>query len=466
MDALSIRARLVLGMVLLLATGLLVANVAGIVLLRSYLLDRVDTQVSGLGGMPAQDPPPGVPDTTAQGCANPRDPRGLRSDFLLLVLDADGQVACSLGPELGGSAPELSRLRDVAGSTTLRDVPSQDGESQWRVRSVELAGADTTLVFAVSLADVDATVNRMIGLSALISGAILLLVAAAAWVLARIGLRPLERIEETAEHIAAGDLSERVPTYRSGTEIGRLARALNGMLAQIEDAFTARTRSEERLRRFVSDASHELRTPIATIRGHAEMWRTGVTHDLDTVMERIESESTRMGDLVSDMLLLARLDQSRPLEQEPVDMLSLATEAVLDAQALQPERSLTVEAHPGRRPPVVLGDEARLRQVLTNLLTNALVHTPATSPVAVAVRVSEGRVVVTVRDEGPGMPAEALSAVFDRFYRADPSRSRDQGGSGLGLAIVKSLVEAHHGTVTCTSDVTSGSAFGVSLPMA
>jgi len=462
----SIRGRLVAGMALLLATGLVVANVAGIVLLRSYLLDRVDTQVSGLGTLPAQDPPPGMTGSADIGCANPQDPRGLRSDFLLLVLDADGHVECSLGPDLGGSSPQLARLTEATRSTGLQTIASQDGTSEWRVRTVGLTDTDRTLVFAVSLADVDATVNRLVRLSALISGVILLLTAAAAWVLARIGLRPLERIEETAERIAAGDLTERVPTYRSGTEIGRLARALNGMLGQIEGAFTARRESEDRLRRFVSDASHELRTPIATIRGHAEMWRTGVTDDLGTVMGRIESESMRMGDLVNDMLLLARLDQARPLEQEPVDLLTLATETVIDAQALQPDRPLTIEAHPGPTPPVVLGDEARLRQVFANLLTNAMVHTPPGSPVVVVVRVVEDSVVVTVRDGGPGMSPEAVAKVFDRFYRADPGRSRDQGGVGLGLAIVTSLVEAHGGTVTCSSDVRDGSAFSVSLPLA
>jgi two-component system OmpR family sensor kinase len=466
MDRISIRARLVMGMVLLMAAGLLVANVAGIVLLRSYLLDRVDTQVGGLGDLRAQDPPPGMADSADLGCANPQDPRGLRSDFLLLVLDADGRVECSLGPEVGGSSPEVDRLTDAARSTELQNVPSQDGKSEWRVRTVPLDGSDRTIVFAVSLADVDATVNRLVRLSVVVSSVILLLAAVAAWALARIGLRPLERIEETAERIAEGDLTERVPTYRPRTEIGRLARALNGMLVQVESAFTARRESEDRLRRFVSDASHELRTPIATIRGHAEMWRTGVTDDLDTVMGRIESESTRMGDLVSDMLLLARLDQSRPLEQQPVDMLSLVTETVIDAQALQPGRPLTIEARPGPTAPVVLGDEARLRQVLTNLLTNAMVHTPPSSAIAIVVRVVEGRVVVTVRDDGPGMSPEALAKVFDRFYRADPGRSRDQGGVGLGLAIVKSLVEAHGGSVTCTSDPVEGSAFSVSLPLA
>lgn len=459
---LSIRARLVLGMVLLVSVGLAVANVSGIVLIRSYLFDRVDNQVGAIAPSDDENPPPGVPQDL---CANPRDPQGLRSDFVLLVLDADGDVACSLGPDLGESAPAFDGA-DLAGTDELTTLPSLDGDSRWRVRARYVKATDQTVVLAVSLADADATVSRLTWLSLLISGLVLMFTAAAAWAIARIGLQPLERIEETAERIAAGDLTERVPTYRRRTEVGRLAHALNGMLVQIERAFAASTESETRLRRFVSDASHELRTPIAAIRGHAEMWRTGISHDLDIIMSRIESESLRMGDLVDDMLLLARLDQSRPLEQEPVDLLSLATDAVIDTQALQPDRAVTLDANPGADPPVVIGDQARLRQVLANLLTNALAHTPVTSPIEVAVRARDRHVEVSVRDAGPGMPPEVMAKVFDRFYRVDAARTRAHGGTGLGLAIVKSLTEAHGGTVSCTSTVARGSTFVITLPLA
>ncbi len=266
--------------------------------------------------------------------------------------------------------------------------------------------------------------SRLTRLSLLVSGLVLLFTAVAAWAIARIGLHPLERIEQTAERIAAGDLTERVPRYRRRTEVGRLAHALNGMLGQIERAFSASTTSEMRLRRFISDASHELRTPVASIRGHAEMWRTGISGDLGTIMTRIESESKRMGDLVDDMLLLAHLDQSRPLERTSVDLLSLATDAVIDTQALQPERPIALDAQPGANPPVVIGDQSRLRQILANLLTNALAHTPVTSPIEVAVRARDHHVDVSVRDSGPGMDPEVLTKVFDRFFRADPSRGR------------------------------------------
>jgi len=459
---LSIRARLVLGMVLLVSAGLAVANVSGILLLRSYLLDRVDSQVGTVTPDAGARPLPGAPGTL---CANPRDPQGLRSDFMLVVLDADGGVVCSLGPDIGDAAPSLDDA-NLAGTDELATIPSIDGESRWRVRADYDADSGQTVVLAVSLADADATVSRLTWLSTLVSGLVLLFTAAAAWAIARIGLQPLERIEETAERIAAGDLTERVPHYRRRTEVGRLAHALNGMLGQIERAFSASTTSEARLRRFISDASHELRTPVAAIRGHAEMWRTGITDDLDTSMTRIESESVRMGDLVDDMLLLAHLDQSRPMERTPVDLLSLATDAVIDTQALQPERSITLEARPGANPPVVIGDQARLRQILANLLTNALAHTPPTSPIEVAVRARDHHVDISVHDAGPGMEPEVQAKVFDRFYRSDPARTRRHGGSGLGLAIVKSLTEAHGGTVTCTSSPTAGSTFTVSLPLA
>lgn len=459
---LSIRARLVLGMVLLVSAGLAVANASGIFLLRSYLLDRVDDQVGSIAADDDEALPPGAPRNL---CANPRDPQGLRSDFVLLVLDAHGEVVCSLGPELGDSAPKLDEA-DLAGTDVLVTVPSVDGDSRWRARATSDEDTGRTLVLAVSLADVDATVSRLTWLSLLVSSLVLLFTAAAGWAIARIGLRPLERIEDTAERIAAGDLTERIPHYRRGTEVGRLAHALNGMLAQIERAFSASTTSEVRLRRFISDASHELRTPVAAIRGHAEMWRTGISTDLDTTMTRMESESKRMGDLVDDMLLLAHLDQSRPMQRTAVDLLSLATDAVVDTQALQPERPIRLDARPGENPPVVIGDQSRLRQILANLLTNALAHTPATSPIDVTVHARNGRVDVSIRDSGPGMTPDVEAKVFDRFYRADPSRTRRHGGSGLGLAIVKSLTEAHGGTVTCTSSPADGTTFTISLPLA
>lgn len=465
--ALSIRSRLVLGMVVLVSTGLAVANVTGILLLRDYLVDRVDDQVASISSGPGSEetPPPAAP-TPDDLCANPRDPSGLRSDFVLLVLDADDDVACSLGPDLGDAAPDLGSVPTT--TSDLLTVPSVDHQDRWRLRVVRDETSGQRLVLAVSLADADATVTRLTRIAVLISVLVLTLTGAAAWLIAGLGLRPLTRIEDTAERIAAGDLSERVPSFRERTEVGRLATALNGMLGQIERAFSARTESEGTLRRFISDASHELRTPLATIRGHAELWRNGFMRDgqdLDTLVGRIESESTRMGGLVDDMLLLARLDQARPLDRRPVDLLTLATDAVVDAEARQPERDIRITHSPADQPPVVMGDEARLRQVMTNLLENALDHTPVSSPVSVSVAADrDGDLVeLSVTDAGPGMPAEVVARVFDRFYRADPGRAREQGGTGLGLAIVRSLVEAHDGSVTCGSTA-DGTTFRVRLP--
>jgi two-component system OmpR family sensor kinase len=461
----SIRARLVLGMVVLVSMGLTVANVTGILLLRSYLVERVDDQVASISSGPGStEAPPPVAPTPDDLCANPRDPSGLRSDFVLLVLDADDDVACSLGPDLGDAAPDLSSVPTT--TSDLLTVPSIDQEDRWRLRVVSDETSGQRLVLAVSLADADATVSRLTRIAVLISVLVLTLTGAAAWLIAGLGLRPLTRIEDTAERIAAGDLSERVPSFRERTEVGRLAAALNGMLGQIERAFFARTESEGTLRRFISDASHELRTPLATIRGHAELWRNGFMRegrDLDTLVGRIESESTRMGALVDDMLLLARLDQARPLERRPVDLLSLATDAVVDAEARQPEREIRITHVPADHPPVVMGDEARLRQVVTNLLENALDHTPVSSPVSVSVATREDLVELSVADAGPGMPPEVVPRVFDRFYRADLGRAREQGGTGLGLAIVRSLVEAHEGSVTCESSA-DGTTFRVCLP--
>ncbi len=467
---LSIRSRLAIGTVLLVGLGLAVSTIAGVVLLRSYLVDRVDQQVGSFA--PGGDRGPGIqrpddPGVPTPVCQNPRDPRGLRSDFLIVVLNDQGRTVCSLGPDLDDYGPVLAPGTLVTDGR-IHTVDGRDDDARWRVRASDRGSL--TVVQAVSLADVDATVDRLVQLSLVVNGVVLLLTAAGAWWIARLGLHPLTRIEETAERIADGDLSQRVPEQPLTTEVGRLGHALNGMLGQIEDAFHERTASEAKLRRFISDASHELRTPIAAVRGHAEMWRAGITDDLTTVMGRIESESKRMGDLVNDMLTLARVDQARPLRQDPVDLLTLVTDAVVDAHAVQPEREIDLSVDLSEASedtaPIVTGDEARLRQILGNLLTNALVHTPRTARVDVRLRADATHLEVSVADNGPGIAADATPKVFDRFFRADAGRSRDQGGSGLGLAIVKSLVDAHGGEVTCSSTVGEGTTFTLRLPRA
>jgi len=327
------------------------------------------------------------------------------------------------------------------------------------------------LVEAVPLTATDATLRRLLALELLVSGGVLAALAAATWLAVRLSLRPLEDMAKTAGEIADGDLSQRVEDTDDRTEVGRLGRALNVMLGRIETAFREREASEERLRRFVADASHELRTPLTSIRGYAELFQHGLADrpaDLDTAMRRIDSESTRMAGLVDALLLLARLDQGRPLELEPVDLSLLAADSAQDARVLDPARAVALEAPPLCR---ILGDEARLRQLLGNLVSNALAYTPAGSPLGIIVALqpaddSQPRVMLSVVDHGPGIPPEAAALVFERFWRSDPARFREQGGAGLGLSIVAAIADAHGGRVFITETPGGGATFTVELPAA
>lgn len=334
------------------------------------------------------------------------------------------------------------------------------------------APTGTTLTVALPLEGADETayqVTRTIVVSGVL---IILLGAALSWFAVERALRPLRQIEQTAGAIAAGDLSRRVPATNPRTEVGRLSLSLNTMLAQIERAFAAQAASEGRMRRFVSDASHELRTPLATVRGYGELYRMGAIPEaeLPAAMARIESEATRMGGLVTDLLQLARLDEGRRLAREPVDLAVLAHDAVTDLRALDPGRTATLLplaegiTSPGAM--VVLGDENALRQVLSNLTGNVVRHTPAGSPVELAVGHEGGAVVVEVRDHGPGISREHAERVFERFYRLDDSRARSSGGSGLGLAIVAALVAAHGGTARVLPTPGGGTTVRVELPAA
>jgi two-component system OmpR family sensor kinase len=321
------------------------------------------------------------------------------------------------------------------------------------------------LVFALPLTDVNDAVGRLIALEAAATLAVLAVLALVAWWVIRLGVRPIKQMTETATAIAAGDLSHRVPAVAAGTEAGELGLALNQMLGRIEQAFDDRTKSENRLKRFVADASHELRTPITTIRGYAELYRSGglrAQGELDEALRRTEQEAVRMGGLVDDLLHLARLDQGRPLERERVDVAALARDAARDAQAVDPDRPITVSAG---GPLVVLGDEHRLRQVFANLLTNAVVHTEPGTPVQVRARREGDDAVVEVVDQGPGMDPDIAARAFERFFRADPSRSRHRGGTGLGLAIVDATVASHGGTVSLASAPGEGTTVRVVLPL-
>jgi two-component system OmpR family sensor kinase len=375
--------------------------------------------------------------------------------------------------------PALPRLdlgdvvRREGAPFTVRTL--RHGDSRWRVLAVPLPGGTTSVVVALSLDDVDNTVTQLTLVNAVVGLAVLGLLAVGGYLVVRSSLRPLVEVEHIAGAIAAGDLSRRVPERDPRTEVGRLGRALNGMLGQIESAFRAREaseqnarRSEERMRQFVADASHELRTPLASIRGFAELYRQGAVPDeadVQRVMRRIEDEALRMGVLVEDLLLLARVDEQRPLEYAPVDLLQIAGDAVHDARAVAPDRRIELELLPSDTPPIVPGDEARLRQVAANLVSNALTHTPASATVRVRVGTDGATAVLEVADDGPGLTPEDAARVFERFYRADPSRTRSSGGTGLGLSIVAALVAAHGGTVEVDTNPGRGATFRVRLPV-
>jgi len=337
-----------------------------------------------------------------------------------------------------------------------------------------------TLFIATSLHDVDATVHQLSTINLAVGAAVIAGLALAAYTMVRTALRPLTKIEQTAAAIAGGDLSRRVDNDDPNTEVGRLGLALNTMLEQIETAFLARQaseatarRSEEKMRRFVADASHELRTPLTSIRGFAELHRQGAVTDpteVSRLLNRIEDEANRMGLLVNDLLLLARLDQQRPFEHGPVDLRVLAADAVEAASATAPEREIRLDLPTGEADGelIVAGDEPRLRQVLSNLLDNALAYSPADSPITVlggrTRRDGRDMAFVQVGDRGPGLIPEQAERVFERFYRTDRARSRAHGGTGLGLSIVAAITAAHGGSVELDTAPGEGATFRVLLP--
>ncbi len=321
------------------------------------------------------------------------------------------------------------------------------------------------IVLAIPLTDVQSTLSQLLAQEAVISAGVIGGTLVLALLIVQLGLRPLRRMGAVAGEIAAGDYSRRVEPATPRTEIGRLGLALNAMLTQIEAAFAQRTASERRLRRFIADASHELRTPLTSIRGYSEMLRRGASEspsDAELARRRIEEESVRMSTLVDDMLLIARLDQGRPIDSRPVDLQVIARDAAADARAVAPQREITLDA-PERV--LVAGDDTRLRQVVGNLVRNALVHTPSTTPVEIEVTTQNGTAQLSVADHGPGLPAADRDRIFEPFYRADASRSRDSGGAGLGLSIVSAVVAAHGGKIEVRETEGGGATFDVRLPL-
>ena len=491
--------RLISAMLALAALGLTLTGAFGVRLLRGYLVDRVDEQLTTAGG----ELPPGAGDM-----AGPQRVM-VPSQFHVVLADPRGTPAQVWPSVLADSTPELPRLTldeaaDRAGEPFT--VDGHPGGGSWRAVTYLLADGSGSVTIAVSMEDVDATVHRLVQIDVLVGLAVLAGLAVVGYSMVRTALRPLAEIELTAAAIGRGDLARRVPDHHPGTELGRLSRALNAMLEQIERGFRAREaseaqsrRSEQRMRRFVADASHELRTPLTSIRGFAELHRQGAVTDPDEVsrlLVRIEEEATRMGLLVDDLLLLARLDQQRPLQHAPVDLAAVAATAVEAARAAAPTRAIALvvggdpeaggdsgdgngddpaagpERRAGNDPDagdlVVVGDEARLHQVVANLLDNALAYSAADTPVTVRLGSARrhGRDVVSLEvvDRGQGLSPDQAERVFERFYRTDAARSRDRGGTGLGLSIVAAIAAAHGGSVEVDSALGHGSTFRVLIP--
>ncbi|MEO3771969.1 HAMP domain-containing sensor histidine kinase [Micromonospora sp. B9E7] len=494
-----LRIKLVTSVLALVAVALLVISSLTAYFLRNYLEGQVDGQVR----------------STAQGLGQflPKLRTGevgamLPSDYVVIVADEqqvyrpqyDGR---SFGPDQLPAFP-TTRSGFEAAEGEPRTVRSHDGYTRWRVYYAPQRDG-SVLAVGQPLTDVDRAVKQLVWIDLLVGGAVLIMLASVGAAIVRTSLKPLVEIEQTAAAIAGGDLTRRVPDPEEGqaeptSELGRLSRALNAMLTQIEAAFTARAasetsarwaesaardaaaaaqasearaiRSEERMRQFVADASHELRTPLTTIRGFAELYRQGAARAPEQtagLLRRIEDEAARMGLLVEDLLLLARLDRERPLSLTPVELPVLASDAVHAARAIAPDRSIELEIAPDAGPLVVSADDARLRQVIGNLVTNALTHTPTDAEIRVRLHSEPGGfAVVEVADTGPGLSPEQAERVFERFYRADAARTRRADGNtstGLGLAIVAALVAAHHGSVEVAETPGGGATFRVRLPL-
>jgi two-component system, OmpR family, sensor kinase len=462
----TLRARLVLGMAViaavLVAAGLFVSRT-----IEGHLVDQVDARLRATGPVvfvAARDSATGLVTTDCQGDDRP-------SPLFAALLQNDGSLCVLAVPNLSGTPapyPDVN-VEQIAAATESGEpftIDAVGGGQRYRAMARIDQPFGVVGVIALPLDDVDDAVSKLVLVEVIATFVVLAVLALVTWWVMRLGVRPLKRMTVAAAEIARGDLSVRVPEESARTEAGQLGSALNAMLGHIEAAFDERTRSEERLRQFVADASHELRTPVTTIRGYAELYRAGAlseTDRLDDAMRRTEHEAIRMGVLVDDLLHLARLDQGLPLRTDPVALGQIITDVVRDAAAVDPDREIVADIV---TPAIVLGDDGRLRQVVSNLVTNARVHTEPDGPIRVLLRTESGRAVLEVADGGPGMPPDVAAKAFERFFRADPSRSRHRGGSGLGLSIVHATVTALGGSVQLETGPDRGTTVRITLPLA
>lgn len=456
----SLRTRLVVSSTLLLVVAIVAVGLIAVRSVEATLLAQKDEALSLITGrVAALFPRPG--DTLGGQVI-------LRSENAAVLVDRDGEVVSSLQSGFQDDPDPLPDVSAVTATDIPIFVPAVDGSLNYRAVAVPVARGPmegAMLVWALPLDDVEEATSSMVRTMVLAGTMVLVAGGLGTWWTVKRATRPVEQMVDTAEGIAAGDLSRRVPALAPGTELGRLGASLNEMLAHIEESVKTEREARERLRRFVADASHELRTPLATISGYTELHSKGGIgpEEEDKAWSRVQREAGRMRHLVEDLLMLTRLGQTQVLDVARVDLARLARDAADDHSVVDPDRSVSVSAPDSV---IVSGDEQRLHQVVSNLLSNVRAHTPPGTRAMISVADGGDHAVIDVSDTGPGFPAAEIERVFERFYRADPSRSRRSGGSGLGLSIVEAIVVAHGGTVTASNAPHGGARVTVTLPRA
>ena len=477
----SLRNRLLLATLVVAAIGIGASDFAANAELRGFLIRQVDSQLTNVASgtvsrlVRAGIEPNADESTTTQSSAQPfravSPLRGVPTETSVTLLDPAGVVLGQLGGDIstGGAQATFSGMtiaQVAAKKGKAFTIHTESPHSSTRAVAFVLPSNLGSVVIAVSLSSVEKTLHELSLFFLLISLAVLILIGLISRSLISLSLKPLLEVEVIAAAIADGDLSARLPELQPSTEVGRLTQSLNTMLGRIEESFEQKNASESKLRRFVADASHELRTPLTAIRGFAELHRQGAVSGEEKVKElvgRIEKESIRMGSLVEDLLLLARMDEARPFTLEPVDLTHLIQECVASARAAGPAHPIEVSVPQDL---YVLGDNKRIHQALANLLANARTHTPAGTAIEVQAIASDDEIAISVKDKGPGLSEADQARIFERFFRVDPSRARHAGeGSGLGLSIVDAVMKAHGGSVTVQSVVGEGSTFTLHFPI-